>query len=160
MIRRRYGASPLHLLAHALLFAAAGWVLLRVIDVRAASDVLLWFLGALVLHDLVLLPLYSLLDRAASALARRVGPPRLSAINHVRVPAALSGLALLVFLPLISGRSDPQLRRVGGIEPTGYLERWLALTAALFALSALVYAVRVHRLHRAARRRRHEQAPV
>jgi hypothetical protein len=159
MISRRYGASPLHLLAHGLLFAATGWVLARVLDARAASHVLLWFLGALLLHDLVLLPLYSVLDRAAAALARRVGPARPTAINHVRVPVALSGLALLVFLPLISGRSDPQLRRVGGIEPTGYLERWLALSAGLFALSALVYAIRVHRLHRAARRR-DEQPPV
>jgi hypothetical protein len=160
MIGRRYGASPLHLLAHGVLFAAAGWVLLRVLDVRAAGDVLLWFLGALALHDLVLVPLYSLPDRAAAALVRHAAPPPLRAVNHVRVPAALSGLTLLVFFPLISGRSDPTLRRVSGMEPAGYLERWLALVAGLFAVSALVFAIRVHRLHRAARRGRDEQPSV
>jgi hypothetical protein len=160
MIARRYGASPLHLLAHGVLFAAAGWVLLRVVDVRGAADVLLWFLGALVLHDLVLLPLYTLLDRAAASLLRRAGPPQLPAINHVRVPAALAGLTLLVFFPLISEHSDPVLRRVSGMEPAGYLERWLLVVAALFAASALVYAVRIHRLHRLARRGRDEHPPV
>jgi hypothetical protein len=152
MIGRRYHASPLHLLAHGVLFAAVGWVLLRVAEARGAIDVLLWLAAALVLHDLVLLPLYALLDRIAASVARRAavrGPVPL--VNHIRVPAALSGLTLLVFFPLIAGKSDANLQRVSGIDPAGYLERWLLLAAALFAASALAYAVRVHRLHRRAR---------
>jgi hypothetical protein len=147
MIGRRYHASALHLLAHGALFAAVGWVLLRVVEARGAIDVLLWLAAALVLHDLVLLPLYALLDRLAAAVTRRA---RVPLVNHVRVPAALSGLTLLVFFPLIAGKSDANLRYVSGIEPTGYLERWLLLAGALFAASAVVYAFRVHGLHRRA----------
>jgi hypothetical protein len=148
MIGRRYRGSPLHLLAHLLLFAAVAWVLVRVLPARGAPRVLLWFAAALVLHDLVLLPLYSLLDRVAAAAARRAQARAVPLVNHIRVPAALGGLLLLVYFPLIAGKSDANLRRASGIEPTGYLERWLLLVAALFALSAVAYAVRVHRRRR------------
>jgi hypothetical protein len=155
VIARRYGASPLHLLAHGLLFAAAGWVLLQVLDVRRADNVLAWFLAALIAHDLVLLPLYSLLDRAAVSLARRVGPAAVPVVNHVRVPTVLSALTFVVFLPLIMGLSDPTLERVSGRPPTGYLMRWLLLVAALFAASGLLLGIRIQLLHRA-RAPRHE----
>jgi uncharacterized membrane protein len=158
MIARRYHASALHLLAHGLLFAVVGWVLVEVLAFRGALDVLVWLGAALVLHDLVLLPLYAALDRIVAAASRRTAARGVPVVNHVRVPAALGGLTLLVFFPLIAGESDANLRRVSGIEPTGYLERWLAFVAAAFVLSALVYAVRVNRLHR--RARAHEDGPA
>ena len=157
MISRRYGASVWHLVAHGLLFAAVGWVLLRVLAIRGAGDVLLWLGAALVAHDLVLLPLYTLVDRGAARVSRRAAARGVPLVNHVRVPAALAGLTLLVFFPLIAGKSDANLERASGVEPTGYLGRWLALVAALFALSAVLYAIRVHRLHR--RARAHEHGP-
>ncbi|WP_338118176.1 hypothetical protein [Streptomyces coryli] len=95
----------------------------------------LWVVGAAVAHDLLLIPLYAALDRGAQ---RVLGP---GLINYVRVPAFLSGLLLLVFAPLI-------LRGSAGYEPATlkspdvFLGRWLLLTGVLFALSALVYAVR------------------
>jgi hypothetical protein len=95
----------------------------------------LWFVAAIVLHDLVLLPFYSVIDRAAGRGAR--GP----AVNYVRIPAALSGLLLLLFFPAILGRNEDSFARVAGVEPSGYLERWLLVTAGLFAASAVLYVV-------------------
>lgn len=98
-------------------------------------DIVLWFVAAAVLHDLVLLPVYSLLDRAAQRTAR-------GAVNYVRVPAGLSLLTLAVFAGTITGKGNGAYARVSGRAYEGYLARWLLLTAALFALSGAVYAVR------------------
>ena len=137
---RRYGSSPLHLVLHAALFAAFAWVALQVADAREARNIVLWFVAAIVLHDLALLPFYSAIDRVV-----RRGLPRALAVNHVRVPAALSAVLFLLFFPPILGRNDGSFARVAGLEPSGYLERWLLVTAALFAASAVLYVVRSRR---------------
>jgi hypothetical protein len=49
---------------------------------------------------------------------------------------------LLLFFPPIIGRNDGSFSRVAGVEPDGYLGRWLLLTAVLFALAAVLYVVR------------------
>lgn len=134
-MRARYGATPLHLLAHLAAFALAGFAILQLVDVRRADNLLLWFLGAIVLHDFALLPLYSVLDRAPQRLAGR-------AVNYVRIPAGLSALLLLVFFPVICGRSDGAFRFVSGVELEGYLGRWLMASALLFAASAALFALR------------------
>ena len=126
-MKRLYGTTPLHLLAHGLLFAVFGWVVLKLFDARESFNMLTWFVLAIVLHDLVLLPFYSVLDRLGRKAAR--GP----AINYLRVPALLSGLLLLLFFPPILGRNDGSFARVAGEEPSGYLERWLIVTGILFA---------------------------
>jgi hypothetical protein len=131
-VMRWYGASPLHLLAHLVVLPLAGWALLSVLDFRAASNVVLWLVAAVILHDLVLLPLYSAADAAAR---RLVG----GAVNYVRVPAGLSLLQLLVFWGTIAGKGDGAYRRVSGLEYDGYATRWLAITAALFAASGALY---------------------
>ena len=51
-MKERYGASPLHLVLHVALFAAFAWVALQVADAREAQNVVLWFVAAIVLHDL------------------------------------------------------------------------------------------------------------
>jgi hypothetical protein len=135
-VRRVYGSSPLHLAAHAIAFAAAGWAILQLADLRRADNVLAWFVGALVLHDLVLLPFYATLDRAA---ARVLGS---RAINHVRVPAAFSALLFAVWFPTILGRNDLAFGRVAGFTREDALEHWLALTAGLFAISAALWLLR------------------
>ena len=132
----RYGASPLHLVLHVALLAAFGWVALQLADARQAANIALWFVAALVLHDLVLLPFYSAVDRAASRVATA------QRINYVRVPAALSALLLLLFFPPILGRNDASFARVAGTEPSGYAERWLLVTAAVFGVSAALYLAR------------------
>lgn len=144
-LRRHYGATPLHVLAHVVVFAIVGWVALILADTRDVANILVWFVGALILHDLVLLPFYSVLDRIGSRAAPRAH------VNHVRVPAALSALMLLLFFPPMLGRNDGSFARVAGVEPDGYLGRWLLLTAALFAASALLLLVLSARRRRRAR---------
>lgn len=132
---RRYGASPLHALAHMAAFALAGFALLQLVHARDAGNLLVWFAGAVVLHDFVLLPFYSALDRAAQA----VGGP---SVNYLRVPAGLSALLLLVHFPLILGRSTGKLEQVSGAPAEDYLARWLLITGALCAGSAVLYVAR------------------
>lgn len=137
-MRARYGASPIHLLAHLILLPLSGWALLTVLDFRAASNVVAWLIGAVILHDLVLLPAYSTLDRLARTAAR-------GAVNYVRVPAGLSLLMLLVFWGTIRGNGEGAYKRVSGLEYEGYFSRWLLVTAALFALSGALYLLRSRR---------------
>ena len=134
-MRARYGASPIHLLAHLILLPIVGWALLSVLDFRAASNVVLWFVAAVILHDLILLPAYSGLDRLARFAAG-------DAVNHIRVPAGLSLLMLLVFWSTIGGKGDGAFHYVSGLNYEGYLGRWLLVSAALFAISGAVFLVR------------------
>jgi hypothetical protein len=98
--------------------------------------VVLWLVCAAVAHDLVLLPFYSLLDRAAE---RAIPGP---AVNYVRVPAGLVLLLGLVFFGEISGRSDRAFTRASGIALQGSLARWLLASAVLFALAGALYLLR------------------
>jgi fumarate reductase subunit D len=136
--RRLYGSTPLHVIAHVVLFVLFAYVALQLFDARAIGNILAWFVAALILHDFVVLPLYAGADRLGQRIAR-------GAINYVRVPAGLSLLLLLLFYPPILGRNDGSFSRVAGVEPDGYLERWLLVTAALFVVAAALYAVRLRR---------------
>lgn len=98
-----------------------------------------WFLAAVAVHDGLLLPLYSGADRALVALAPRT---RVPLVNHVRVPVLGAGLTLLLFLPGIVRQGEAVVLGATGLDQSPFLGRWLLLVAALFALSALVYAVR------------------
>ncbi len=136
VFRGRYGASPLHLLGHVLLFAWAGYAVLQLLNAQKAASIFVWLLAAVLLHDFVLRPLYAGLDRLGGG---RLGP---RAINHLRVPAALSGLLLLVYFPPILGLNDVTFVRALGHRPAGYARDWLLITLALFLVSAVVYVVR------------------
>ncbi|WP_435845087.1 hypothetical protein [Streptomyces flaveolus] len=137
-LRTRTG-SPFQILLLLCSFALAGYAGVRLL----AGDwfgVALWFVGAALLHDLVLLPLYAVADRAV---VRGLGAAgRRAWVLYVRVPAAFSGLLLLVWFPLISGRTDRRYRSVAGLSAEGFLARWLLITAALFGVSALLLALR------------------
>jgi hypothetical protein len=135
---RFYGASPAHLLAHLIGLPIAAWAILTVLDFRAAANVVTWLFAAVILHDLVLLPLYSGIDLAARQVFR-------GAINHVRVPAGLSLLLLLVFWSTIRGKGAGTFARVSGLEWDGYALRWLLVSAGLFAVSGALYLVRRRR---------------
>jgi hypothetical protein len=137
-----YGAGPLHLLTMIGCFALAGYAAVKLLP-NNWFGIPLWFAGAVIGHDLLLMPLYTLADRSVTAVFRH-RPARLPAgsVNYVRVPAMLSGLLLLIWFPLI-------LRLPGGFERTTtlsldpYLWHWLAVTGALFLLSAAALALRL-----------------
>ena len=149
---RLYRNGPLHLLGHLALFALAAWVVGNLLDAGGALNILVWFVGAILVHDMLFLPLYGGLDRLATKVLPR-GGGRTAAwpipmINHVRVPVVLSAVLFLVWFPLILGLSADAFEGTSGVRPDGYLERWLVVTAVLFALSGLLYLVRLARLPR------------
>lgn len=142
LARRWYGEGPLHLVLMAASFALAGYAGVRLL----AGDtfgVVVWFVGAALVHDLVLVPLYA----SADLLLRR-GPGRCSgSVNHVRVPAFLSGLLLLMWFPLITRQAE-RYEPYSGLSPDVFLGNWLLITAVLFLGSGLLLVFRTVRLRR------------
>ena len=131
----------MHLLLALASFSVAAWAFARVLGTLSdPARFVAWFAGAIVAHDLVLLPLYSIVGVAAGRLL--AGP----ALNHLRVPALLSGLMLLVWFPLILRQNPAGYRRVSGLSVDVFLDRWLALSAALALGSALAFVLRKRRL--------------
>jgi hypothetical protein len=153
-VRRWYGAHPLHLLALLGTFGLAGYAVRAVVAAGQWRGFAAWFVVAIVAHDLLLFPLYSLADLSLRRLLPRwaagtrpgapavPGPP---VINHVRIPAAFSLLLLAVFFPLILGLSGASYHRASGLATAPYLWRWLAITGLMFTVSAVCYAVRWRR---------------
>ncbi|MFK0173505.1 hypothetical protein ACIQU5_32460 [Streptomyces sp. NPDC090306] len=142
MWRRGRLGSPFQLLLLACSFALAGYAGVRLL----AGDwfmVVVWFVGAALLHDLVLVPLYSVVDRLVVRSAGAAG--HRDRALYVRVPAVLSGLLLLVWFPLITGRVADRYRAATGLSSDGFLAHWLLITAVLFGVSALLLFVRVRR---------------
>ncbi len=144
VLRRRLPpvGRPLHLLLLACSFALAGYAGVRLL----AGDwfaVAVWFVGAALLHDLVLVPLYGTADRAVARGLRAAG--RRAWTPYVRVPAVLSGLLLLVWFPLILDLVDRRYRSATGVSADVFLGRWLLITAVLFGGSALLLVLRGRR---------------
>ncbi|WP_406442321.1 hypothetical protein OHB00_39680 [Streptomyces sp. NBC_00631] len=148
---RWYGSGPLHLLVLIASFALTGYAMVRLFAVRP-PEVAIWFVGAAVLHDLILLPLYSLADLSALSVLRHraTDGPAVPWINYLRVPAFLSGLLLLVWFPLVFRLAVPYPGDTG-LSDSVYLGRWLAVTGVLFAASAVAFALRLRRVRRAGR---------
>jgi len=157
---RWYGASPLHLLAMLACFGLAGYAAVRLVSSRPLA-VAAWFLGAVIGHDLLLMPLYSLADRSVAAAFRHRAPelPSVAWINYVRVPAALSGLLLLVWFPLILRLPSPYHASTT-LSADPYVWHWLAVTGVLFLLSAVAFALRLRRQSRTAQPPRRLNAPT
>jgi hypothetical protein len=202
-VRRWYGANPLHLLALLAAFALAGYAVHAVMAAGQWTGFAVWFAVAIIGHDLLLFPLYSLADlslrrllpggshggrlpavkpatrgpfeafqsagtqplgtRPAPGLPPAAAAPGATAqpgsgvpawpplLNYVRIPVIFSLLLLLTFFPMILGLSAPELHRASGLGTGPYVWRWLGVTGAMFAISAVTYALRTRR---AARRRR------
>lgn len=142
-----YGRGPGHIVAMLFAYGVTAYAILSIFANPKPWSVLLWLGGAIVAHDFVFLPLYTALYRGA----RRLGaerPGRVLALQHVAVPAMLSFLLFLAGLPLILQLSEANYRPTTGMTQDPYLGRWLAVTAALFVLSALAYALRARRAKR------------
>ncbi len=67
--------------------------------------------------------------------------PTVPWINYLRVPAALSGLLLLVWFPLIL-RLRTHYQASTTLSTNPFLWHWLAVTGALFLLSAAAFVAR------------------
>ncbi len=148
-----YGSSPAHLLLGLAALVVSAWAVVQAFGQGPPLSLTKWFVGSILAHDLVLLPIYSLVlivllrvfggrvagDRAGPS------PRRLLLLNHLRVPAALSLLMLLLFFPFILGLAEGGYRGVSGLSTEPYLPRWLFLSGALFLLSGLILVVRLVR---------------
>jgi hypothetical protein len=173
-LRRWYGAPLRHLLALLVSFALAGYAVQAVAAAGQWRGFALWFGAAIVVHDLLLFPVYSGADRMLRQFLRRqagsrrspwpAGPGRAGqagaapaappVLNYLRLPAAFSLLLLLVWFPLILGLSSDRYLRASGLAAGPYLWRWLAVTGAAFAASAVWYTVSMRRSAGPARRSR------
>jgi hypothetical protein len=136
-----------------------------------------WFAVAIIGHDLLLFPLYSLADLSLRHLLPGgshgrlpapepvprgpfdafqpggAGPPAVAPawpplLNYVRIPVIFSLLLLLTFFPMILGLSERELHRASGLGTGPYVWRWLGVTGAMFAISAVSYALRTRRIAR------------
>jgi hypothetical protein len=153
---RLYGSNPLHLLVTIACFAIAGYAANKLAAGGDVKGILIWLVGAVVGHDLILFPLYALADRSIMMVFRR-RPPALPAvpwINYLRVPAVFSAILLLIWFPLIF-RLPTQFQADHTTLPTSvYMGRWLAVTGALFLLSAIALAFSMGTGRRGLRSRR------
>lgn len=148
--RAGYGASPLHLLGLVGSFLLMGYAVALVSHDSMAVRMAAWFGAALIVHDLVLFPLYALADRVLGralhrARRRAPGPPAVSIRNHLRVPALGAALLLLLFLPGIISQGKGTYLAATGQTQSPYLGRWLIVSAALFVVSAVIYTIRARR---------------
>jgi len=155
--RQLYGAEPLHLLALIASLLIAGAAVVGWFDNVGSitENILIWFVGAIIGHDLVLVPLYSLLDRVAfgafeaRSLATPATPPqRAPGWVYVRVPALLSGLLALVFFPEILRLGNATFRAASGMTQDVYLSRFLLTCGVLFVVSGIAYAVSLSQARR------------
>jgi len=154
-----YGSNPLHLLTLIVGFGLFGYVLATVKPVTLWNpntwwqSILVWFAAAIVAHDLVLFPLYALVDRilVAGSRIRPRSTVSISALNYIRVPALGAALTLLVFLPGIIEQGAFTYTAATGLTQEPFLGRWLLLSATMFGASAVLYGVRLALSRRAKR---------
>ena len=151
--RKLYGAGPFHLLTLIAGFALFGYAVATIGPQQLWNpnpwwqSILVWFAAAVILHDLVLFPLYAAVDRVL-ALTSRAPAPRAPVVNFIRLPLLASGLLLLVFLPGIIEQGGPAYTAATGLTQEPFLGRWLLLTAVMFGVSAVAYGVRLATVHR------------
>jgi hypothetical protein len=153
-IRRLYGAGPLHLLALLACFSLVGYAVTYLTVEPELPRVLIWFVAAVIAHDLIAYPLYTLADRTLRATLTRLhlprgGPP---VLNYIRVPALASALLFVVYFPGIIRQGGGAYYAASGHTQRPFLVRWLLLTAILFTVSVGVYIARVAYAHRGKRR--------
>ncbi len=175
-VRRWYGAEPLHLLALLAAFALAGYAVRAVVAAGQWRGFALWFAVAIVGHDLLLFPLYSLADLSLRRLlpGRPAGRRHGARSSHPRAgqarpdparPGRRSSTTSGCPPPFrccscwsgsrsSSGLSARTYHRASGLVTSPYLGRWLAVTGVLFAASAASYAVALRRSRAPARRAR------
>lgn len=147
-VARLYGARPWHLLAVGALLLATAYVVGLLRADPALPRIAAWFVGAAVAWDLVLGPLLALADRGLRAALGGVRAAGVRPLNYVRAPLLVSAALLLVSAPLVLQRSEGVYRAKTGLLQDPYLGRWLAVTGALCAASALLLGLAVLRARR------------
>jgi hypothetical protein len=153
--RAFYGSHPLHLLLMLAGFALLGYIVATIKPHTLWNSqvwwqsIAVWFAAAIIGHDLILFPIYAVADRLLTIPATlRKRQPKVPAINYIRLPTFGSAFTLLLFLPGIIKQGAVTYQAATGQTQDPFLGRWLLLTAAMFATSAVVYAIRLAVAHR------------
>jgi hypothetical protein len=146
--RDSYGAGPLHLLCGLAALGLSGYAILELFHRAKPLEITEWLVAAIILHDFVLLPLYSLLGGLAHR-GLAVGAPgrddRLAALNHLRIAVFFVVLPLFIWAPLIFGLGERRYNLDTGLTTHVYLGRWLLYSGVVCAGSALLYVLRTRR---------------
>jgi len=151
--RGAYGAGPIHLLGTLAALVLTAYTV-RVVGLSELwnpdvwwQSILVWFLGAIIAHDLILFPLYALADRLAQrglgAGSRSGSRAGVSALNYVRIPIIAVALLFLLFFPGILQQGAATYTDATGQTQEPFLERWLLLSAGIFTFSAVAYTIRL-----------------
>ena len=141
-LRQSYGARLAHLLGMRAVLGSSAYAIAQGAGRPDFRQMAIWFLGAVVLHDLVLLPAYSLANRAAAAgPARRGGRRALAALNHLRAPIALAGLLFLLFWPSILQKAEPGFLGNANYGTDPFPDRWIWASVVLVAVSLVLLAI-------------------
>ena len=145
---RAYGANPLHLLALLASFAVAGYAVAHLVHESTFVRILLWFLAAVIGHDLILFPLYALADRSLRAALRALWPRRgtPARVPPLQLPPG-TGARRRAAVPGVPPRHPP----AGPVDlPRGHRPDPAAVPGPLAAadrrdvrLSAIAYAIRL-----------------
>jgi hypothetical protein len=130
-----------------------GYVAEKILSGPMALRIFVWFAAAAVLHDFVLFPAYSAIDRLVSATQRNLDSARQPVINYFRVPASLSVLMLLICLPTILGRGSGTFHAASGLGQTNTFLRWILLSVSFFAVSGAVFVLRLLRFRHSTKER-------
>ncbi len=149
--RYEYGAGPLHLIAVIATLALTAYAILRILGGSSAAEIILWLFVAIIAHDFIALPLYSLFNRIAEIGVTESMRPRARALlvlNHVRIPAAFSLLLLLISFPNVFRLQESYYTLTTGLDLDRFLANWLLLTAGMFVISGLILAVQLRRAGR------------
>ena len=147
LFRRVYGESPLHLVGQLATLAVAVYATYWVVEVTSTDNLslLIWFVGGALLHDLLFVPVYLVLDLIARLGIQDHALRHVRAINYIRFPVAISGSMLFLLFPLILSKGKATFERTSGEQAPDYVSRWLLVTALVFAVSAIAYAVALRR---------------
>ena len=135
MLRRGYGAHPLHAVAVLGCLALAGHAASATRVDPGWTTMAVWFTASVIGHDLLLFPGYAMADRL---LVGAFG----AGVNHVRIPLLGCALTFALFFPGIIRQGAPAYRAATGLDQEPYLARWLLLCAGMFAVSGLVLVSR------------------
>lgn len=158
-LRRFYGAGPVHLVALLVSLAVSAEAIVHWFDLPGPDSVrvLLWFAGAIVVHDLVALPLYTLLDvvgrrLTASSSSLSAAPRRSPGWVYVRVALVICAILGIAFLPEIARLGSATYHVASGSTQDRYLVRYAITCAVVLGASALAYALSRVRARRGKRR--------